>query len=387
MKVRSLPPKKKLLKNCIILRLDLNTPFLGNKVSDEYKILTALPTIKSLRSSPLIILSHRGDPKVKGGKYTELKNYSLAPVVAKLKKYLGGRVFLAKGSWVELKTQAEKLIPGDIMVLENLRFWPGEVKNEKIFARQLASLGDIYINDAFAVSHRSHASVSAITKFLPSYAGPLLQKEVKFLSKKINHSSVDLILGGAKISSKLPLIKKLLPKVSKVLLGGGLANTVLKSKGYFIGNSLSENIGKSLARYLASKKIILPTDVTVVSGERVIIRDINDIKSGEKIFDLGPKTILSYVDCIKKAQVIIWNGPLGLFENKNFQQGTKEVISAIAAATKNGSYSLAGGGETVEAIRSLNAQKAFTWISTGGGASLHFLSGESMPGLEPLLID
>ncbi len=387
MKVRPLPSSKKLLGNRIILRLDLNVPFSGNKVSDEYKILSALPTINILRSSPLIIISHRGDPKIKGSKYTELKSYSLLPVVARLKKHLGGRIFLAKGSWTELKARAEKLLPGEIMVLENLRFWPGEVQNKQSFARQLALLGDIYVNDAFAVSHRSHASVSAITKFLPSYAGPSLEKEIRYLSKKINHTSVDLILGGAKISSKLPLIKKLLPKASKILLGGGLANTVLRSRGYYIGDSLSEKIDRSLAKYLTSKKIMLPADVVVKSGRRIIIRDIKNIKLGEKIFDLGPDTIATYIESIKKAKVVIWNGPLGLFENENFQQGTKKVISAIAAATKNGSYSLAGGGETVEAIRKFNATKAFTWISTGGGASLHFLSGESMPGVEPLLIE
>jgi phosphoglycerate kinase len=243
----------------------------------------------------------------------------------------------------------------------------------------------MYINDAFSVSHRSHASVSAITKYIPSYAGPLLQQEIKNLNKVSHESSLVVILGGVKISSKLPLIKKLLPRASAIIMGGGLANTLLKVRGKNIGASLYDANSLTAAKRLTSKKIMLPIDVVVQNGKKITIKSISQVQTKEKILDLGPMTLLKYDAVIAKAKNIIWNGPIGLFENKNFQKGTKQIIQSIQKAHRKKSFSLAGGGETVEAIRRLKAEDSFSWVSTGGGASLTFLSGEPMPGLKNLI--
>ena len=384
MKIRSVPSLKLLKAKRILLRLDLNVPISGSKIIDDFKIISVLPTIRQFRSQPLIIISHRGEPTTKGGEYTYQAQYSLQPVVKKLQTYIGGNIFIGKGSWADLKKQSSLLQPGDIMFLENLRFWPGEVKNEKSFAKLLAGLADIYINDAFAVSHRAHASVAAITKYMPSYGRPLLKQEILNLTKVIKQRSLVVILGGAKISSKLPLIKKFLPRSSAIIMGGGLANTLLKVRGYSIGASLFDTQSLAAAKRLTSKKIILPIDVVVQSGKKIISKSISDVQVKEKIFDIGPQTLSMYASIIAEAKNIIWNGPMGLFENKKFQTGTKQVVALIQRAHKKHIFTLAGGGETVEAIRYLKAQSSFSWVSTGGGASLTFLSGETMPGLQGL---
>lgn len=385
-KIRSLPSKQQLRGQRLLLRLDLNVPLKGSKITDDFKIISALPTIRQLRTSPLIIISHLGEPVNKGQQYKYQPSLSLQPVARRLKKFLGGHIFITSGSWNDLKKQAEKLRPGDIMLLENLRFWPGEIKNEKFFARQLASLATLYINDAFAVCHRDHASVSAITTFLPSYAGPLLEQEVKNLAKVLDFRSLVVVLGGAKISSKLPLIKKLLPQASTIIMGGGLANTLLKVRGYSIGASLYDAPSLRAARSLVSKKIIIPSDVIIEQGKKVSVQSITRVASQDKIYDIGPVTAALYSSVIVKAKAVIWNGPLGLFENKKFQQGTKTILGAMRKAHAQGAFVLAGGGETVEAIRDTKFQNSFTWISTGGGATLSFLSGEVLPGLQALQI-
>lgn len=384
MKMRSMPSLRHLKGKRILLRLDLNVPVSGSKITDDFKIISAIPTIRQLRSCPLIIISHRGEPKTKAGKYTYQTSYSLQLIVKKLQKYIGGNIFISKGSWSLLKKQAQELKPGDIMVVENLRFWPGEVQNDKNFAKELAALADIYINDAFAVSHRAHASVAAITKYIPSYAGPLLRQEIVNLTKVTKQRSLVVILGGAKISSKLPLIQKLLPRSSAIIMGGGLANTILKVRGYSIGASLYDVKSLVAAKRLTSEKIILPIDVVVQSGKKIFTKSITQVGTKEKIFDIGPETVSHFSSIISKAKTIIWNGPLGLFENKKFQNGTKQIIISIQKTQKKNIFTLAGGGETVEAIRYLKAQSSFTWVSTGGGASLAFLSGEMMPGLQGL---
>lgn len=384
MKIRSVPSLKLLKDKHILLRLDLNVPVSGSKIIDDFKIISVLPTIRQFRSQPLIIISHRGEPTTKAGKYTYQAQYSLQPIVKKLQTYIGGNIFIGKGSWADIKKQSMLLQPGDIMFLENLRFWPGEVKNEKSFAKHLATLADIYINDAFAVSHRAHASVAAITKYIPSYGGPLLKQEILNLTKVSKQSSLVVILGGAKISSKLPLIKKFLPRSSAIIMGGGLANTLLKVRGYAIGDSLYDKQSLTAAKRLTSKKIILPVDVVVQSGKKIISKSISQVQGKEKIFDIGPQTLSIYASIIAEAKNIIWNGPMGLFENKKFQTGTKQVVALIQRSHKKNIFTLAGGGETVEAIRYLKAQSSFSWVSTGGGASLTFLSGETMPGLQGL---
>lgn len=384
MRLRKLPSPRELRGQRILLRLDLNVPFKGMSIQDDYKIISALPTIQKLRSQPLIIISHRGEPTTTGDKFSFNKKYSLTPVVRRLKKYVDGRVFLATGSWTDIQRQAAALKPGEIMVLENIRFWPGEILNNSAFARNLASLATVYVNDAFAVSHRNHASVVGVTRFLPSYAGPLLEAEVNNLSKIEKRRSLVVIFGGAKISDKLPLIKKFLPTAKAILVGGGIANALLKARGYEVGTSFYETQSLVAAKRLGSSKIILPEDVIVQDGRQIRTLAINKVAKKDAIYDIGPATSRLYSDIIRKAKTIIWNGPLGLIEKPAFRQGTKALARAISAATKNGAFSIIGGGETVEAVRQIQLTHPVSWISTGGGATLHFLSGETMPGLKVL---
>lgn len=384
MRLRTLPLLSTLRGQRLLLRLDLNVPCKGLHVKDDYKIISALPTIKKLRSLPLIIMSHRGEPITNGKRYNFNNAYSLAPVVQRLKKYAGGRVFLATGSWTEIQKQAAALKPGEIMVLENLRFWSGEIKNNIAFARDLASLATVYVNDAFAVSHRRHASIVAITRFLPSYAGPLLEAEINHLSKVGKSRSMVVVFGGAKISDKLPLIKKFLPRAKAILVGGGIANALLKARGYEVGTSFYEIKSLAAAKRLLSPKIIIPEDVIVQRGRQVRTVLVKEVQKNEAIFDIGPRTSQLYSNYLRSAKTIVWNGPLGLFESPAFTEGTKVVAIAISQATKKGAFSIVGGGETVEAVRKIKLTHPLSWISTGGGATLHFLSGKTLPGLNVL---
>lgn len=367
-----------------LLRLDLNVPLSSGRILDDYKLKAGLKTIRQLPQQPLVIITHLGEPALKGKRYSFDKRYSTRPLVLYLQKKLRRRVFLAAGSLSALAKQARLLKKNEIMVLENIRFWPGEVKNDNVFAKQLAQLGSVYINDAFPVCHRAHASVQAITRYLPSYAGPQLCEEVRNLDTLLHRQKLVLILGGAKISTKLPLINNLLPRCQAVLIGGAMANTFLRARGHDIGSSLWESKELGVARRLTNRKIIIPSDVVVQRGSHFQIRLVSEINPTDKIVDIGPETSARYLSVIKKSRTLMWNGPLGVTEETKARAGTRTIIKALRYATQHGAFSVAGGGETIAALELLGTKKAVSWASTGGGASLVFLSGERLPGLTSL---
>ncbi len=374
----------------VLLRLDLNVPLRNGRIVDDYKIQAALPTVQKLSSSPVIILTHLGEPTVQG-EYEATDELSLAPIARRLANLTGRPVRLASGSWDELEAYAATLRPGDIMLLENLRFWKGETANSRSFARHLARLGEAYVNDAFAVSHRRHASVAAIKNYLPSYAGPELRLEFAKLTRvKRGRRPLVVVMGGAKISSKLPLIKRFLPGASQVLVGGALANDLLRARGVSIGASYHEKGKPAAGSSVRSKKIILPEDAIVVDtrGDRKRqprICRIKDVAAHEAIVDIGPETCRIFSEILSGAQTIIWNGPMGTFEKSFARKGTKAIVVALVAARQRGAAIAAGGGETVEAIALFRKTDSIDWELTGGGASLAFLSGENLPGLAGLL--
>lgn len=353
MKITLLPKDEKLRGKRLLIRLDLNVPLKKGRIVDDYKIQAVIPTLRRLRRiSPIIIMTHIGDPVVQG-EYQETSSFSVKPVARRLQKLIGGRVFVASGTLAELQCQAQALRKGEIMFLENIRFWASEVKNNLSFARNLALLGDVYINDAFAVSHRAHASVSAIQKYLPSYAGPLLAQEVTQLSRVIKGAKpLVVIFGGAKIKSKLPLIKTFLPFAWAILVGGDLANDLMVNR-----HGLPEN------------KVLIP-----------------QLSKPRRLTDIDAATIAAFEEVIVRAKTIFWNGPMGIFENKNSRRGTERIAAAIATAHAGGAFTVAGGGETIEAIHFFKRAKAFSWVSTGGGASLSFLSKTPMPGLKGIIV-
>ncbi len=407
-------------KNKIVfLRVDFNVPLAGGKIAEDFKLKAALPLIKFLlkHGAKLIVATHLGEPEIlpsghldKLGACGRVKNrakFSVEPLANWLAKQLKKKVNLA----TELnskKTAAtiNNLAAGDLVMLENLRFWPGETKNSVVFARQLADLADVYINEAFAVCHRAHASVSAITKFLPSFAGWQLQAEIEHLDKAANpQKPLAMVIGGAKLNTKIKLVKKFLPKADHILIGGALANNFFKAKKINIGRSLADDESVALAKKLTSKKIILPADVVVLAdldGARPQVKNIgvdprpnrngqagirrdDKILPRDMILDIGPETMRHFNEIIKHSATVIWNGPMGRFEDKRFAQGTLFIARAIALKPHaHHYYSLVGGGETVQALNRAQVETEIDWVSTGGGASLAYLSGESLPGLKRL---
>lgn len=380
-------------KQKVLLRLDLNVPMQAGQVTEDYKIKTALKTIKSLSDQvdKVIIASHLGEPIVDGILVTgALEKYSLKPIADQLAILLGVKVrFLPGQDLIKIKKDIEQA-QEKIIVLDNLRFWPGELTNDSSFAEQLASLADCYINDAFAVSHRQQASVSAIKDFLPSWAGLLLEAEVDNLSKALQpEQPLAVVLGGAKVSTKVKLIKNLGQKADKILLGGGLANNFLAAQGYNIGKSLADEESIALAQELIKEfadKIIIPSDVIVADASgQPAWRLAQEVKDEEMILDIGPKTIQEFSRQIKQAKTIVWNGPLGKFEDEHYKNGTLFVAREIAWQSRGAAFGLVGGGETVAALQMTEMAGYVDWVSTAGGAMLAFLGGENMPGLTGLL--
>lgn len=380
-------------KQKVLLRLDLNVPMQAGQVTEDYKIKTALKTIKSLSDQvdKVIIASHLGEPIVDGILVTgALEKYSLKPIADQLAILLGVKVrFLPGQDLIKIKKDIEQA-QEKIIVLDNLRFWPGELTNDSSFAEQLASLADCYINDAFAVSHRQQASVSAIKDFLPSWAGLLLEAEVDNLSKALQpEQPLAVVLGGAKVSTKVKLIKNLGQKADKILLGGGLANNFLAAQGYNIGKSLADEESIALAQGLIKEfadKIIIPSDVIVADASgQPAWRLAQEVKDEEMILDIGPKTIQEFSRQIKQAKTIVWNGPLGKFEDEHYKNGTLFVAREIAWQSRGAAFGLVGGGETVAALQMTEMAGYVDWVSTAGGAMLAFLGGENMPGLTGLL--
>lgn len=389
MKIRSIEKVKNLSGRTVFLRVDFNVPLEKGRVREDYKIQAGLETIEFLaaRGARLVIATHLGEPQKPDS------SYSTRPVAARLKALLKRPVrFLGTVSIEKTRAAISKLEPGGIIMLENLRFNPGEYNNDPVFAKSLASLADIYVNDAFAVCHRAQASVAAIKKYLPAYAGLLLAKEVRALYKVAKPKKpLVIVMGGAKIGTKAPLIAKLLPAASNILIGGALANNFFQFQGWEIGRSLADKdsaavIKKFFAGRKLNTKIKLPLDVVVrdQKGKAKVVLP-PDIKKTDTILDIGPKTIAAYAAAIRSAKTLVWNGPMGKYEEKAFKHGTLAIASLIAARSSGRAYGLVGGGETIEALKLSQMAEYVDWVSTAGGAMLTYLGGGAMPGLKGII--
>lgn len=374
----------------VLFRIDGNVPVKHGRVVDgpHGRIARAAVDIEWLRQhgAKIIVLSHRGRPEGK-----RVAAFSNAPVVRRLSEIFGCKVKLCHDA---VGPRAERMVAamqsGDILLLENLRFYPGEEQNSRSFAQQLAGLADFYVNDAFSVSHRAHASVEAITEELPSFSGPLLVHEVEILepliSGEVKHPFV-LLLGGLKMADKLPVLDKLLPHLDKVLIGGALANAFFVAQGQKIGRSVFDPDGVVAAKKLLKKwasKIVLPTDVVVarrLSAQAKLQKlEINKINEKDIIVDIGEKTFENFSAILQEAKTIVWNGPLGYCEVEKFCISTHSLAKIIAARTGK-AKTIVGGGDTVPVVEAANLADRFTLVSTGGGAMLEFLAGKKLPGL------
>ena len=377
----------------ILLRLDLNVPLTDGKITDTTRIDKILPTLKFLisQNTKIIIISHIGRPK--GQVVNEL---SLRPICQDLEIKLSQNIKLISKDIKEIASK--DLFDNDdekIVMLENIRFYPEEEKNNPQFAKQLASLADIYVNDAFSCSHRAHASIDEITNFLPSYSGLQLDLEVYALKKITSEikKPITCIIGGSKVSTKINIIKNLIPRFDNIIIVGGMANNIIKYMGNNIGKSLKEENCDPIIKEIFSLseinscKIIYPEDIVVgknLNGNP-LIKELNEVSSDEMILDIGPKTISMINNIIDKSNTILWNGPAGYFENPSFANGSIKIAMKIIDNNKsNKIYSVAGGGDTVSLLNSLNAVKDFNFVSTAGGAFLEFLEGKELPGIKAL---
>jgi len=394
--MKKIQNQKNLNQKKVLLRLDLNVPLKNGIITDETRIIKIIPIIKFLikKKTKIIIISHIGRP---GGKKDE--NLSLKPVCKHLEKKLNLKIKLLYTNLYEIKKEdIEDIFANQtykIVVLENIRFYPEEEKNDRNFSKKLANLGEIYVNDAFSCSHRTHASVCKITSFLPSYAGLQFQSELEALKKITTEIKKPLtcIIGGSKISSKINVIKNLIPKLNNLVIVGAMANNILEFKGYKIGKSLRETDCKSIIKKIfniAKKEkclIIYPEDVLVgksFQGEPKI-KELDQIIYNDIILDIGTKTIVKIKNIIQNSRTILWNGPAGYFENQNFAKGSIEIAKKIIEKNKNKSiYSVAGGGDTVALLNKVNGVKKFNFVSTAGGAFLQYLEGRNLPGISAL---
>jgi len=391
--MRNIQDETNLNQKKVLLRLDLNVPLDNGKITDTTRIDKILPTINFLlkNEAKIIILSHVGRPNGK-----VVNEFSLKPICEDLKNKLNENIRLVSKNIKEIKStdlfneQDEKIV-----ILENIRFYEEEEKNDNSFAKHLASLADIYVNDAFSCSHRAHASIFEITKFIPSYAGLQLNLEIDALTKITSEIQrpITCIIGGSKISSKINIIKNLIAKFDNIIIVGGMANNILKYKEYEIGKSIQEdNCDKIIEEIfsLSEKencKIIYPEDVAVgknLDGSAEI-KELNNISKDELILDIGPKTIKAIDLLIEESSTILWNGPAGYFENPNFAKGSVEIAKKIIEKNKNNTiYSVAGGGDTVSLLNSIGATSNFNFVSTAGGAFLEYLEGKELPGIKAL---
>ena len=377
----------------ILLRLDLNVPLKDKSITETNRIEKIIPTINFLlnKKSKIVILSHIGRPK---GKITP--HLTLEPVSKKLSEILGTEVVLIKDEINEkLIYKIDSLKNAPIVMLENLRFNKGEEINDDVFAKKLSKLGEIYINDAFSCSHRSHASIDAITKYIPSYFGIQILEEISALKKITSEikKPVSCILGGSKISTKINIISNLVKKFDNIIIVGGMANTILKEKGINIGKSINEDgcnkivneIFENVKKY--NCKIIYPLDVIVSKNVDSAGKNklISEIEKDDIILDIGKDTITTIESIISNSNTILWNGPAGYFENPLFENGTKEIAKIISKKTKQDNiFSVVGGGDTVAAINKFNLFNSFNFVSTAGGAFLEFLEGKNLPGINAI---
>lgn len=373
----------------VLVRVDFNVPLdEKQQITDDTRIVAALPTIRYLleQGAAVILMSHLGRPK--GQPKPE---FSLATVAKRLSELLGRPVRMAQDCVGPAVQQAvADLKPGEVLLLENLRFHAEETKNDPAFARQLASLADLYVNDAFGTAHRAHASTEGVARDLPSAAGFLLEKELDFLGKAVQSPARPFvaILGGAKISDKIGVIDNLLGKVDKLLIGGGMANTFLKAQGYDVAESLVEDNSLDSARALMQQgkdKLVLPVDIVVADSfandaqKRVV--EVDAVPAGWRILDIGPETVKTFREILNRAKTVVWNGPMGVFEFPEFAQGTFALAQTLADLQAT---TIIGGGDSAAAVEQSGLADKMTHISTGGGASLEFLEGKILPGVAAL---
>ena len=372
----------------VLVRVDFNVPVKEGVVGDDTRIRAALPTLEYLleKGAALILCSHLGRPK------GEVKpEFSLRPVAEHLGKLLGKPVAFAEDCIGPKADEAAKALKvGEVLLLENTRFHAGETKNDPEMAKQLAALADVYVNDAFGSAHRAHASTEGVTKFLPAVAGFLLEKEIKYLGQAVADPEKPFvaILGGAKISDKIGVIKNLLTKADSILIGGGMANTFFKAEGYPVADSLVEDDALETAKEILSQagtKFRLPVDVVIADKFEADaahkIMSTGPIPDGWRILDIGPETVTHFSKIISEAKTVVWNGPMGVFEFPEFAKGTFAIAQAAA---ESGAVTIVGGGESVAAVKQSGLADKITHISTGGGASLEMLEGLTLPGVAAL---
>lgn len=376
-----------------LVRVDFNVPLdEQGEVADDTRIRAALPTIQALRDrgASVVLLSHFGRPKGKPA-----PEYSLQPVARRLQELLGQPVqFVESTDSDEAIKATHAARPGDVLLLENTRFLPGEEKNDEVLAREFARLGDLYVNDAFGAAHRAHASTAGVAEFLkPAVAGLLMQRELEYLGGALASPERPFVavLGGAKISGKIDVISALLPKVDRMLIGGAMACTFFRAMGLETGTSLVEEDRVELAKQLladAGDKLVLPLDARVApamdAGDRA--RDVGReaIPPDEAMFDIGPRTAEEFARILREARTVVWNGPMGVFEKPPFDAGTRAVAQAMAEATRAGATTIVGGGDSAAAIAEAGLEAQVSHVSTGGGASLEFLEGQTLPGVAAL---
>lgn len=396
------------LKNqTVLVRVDVNEPLEGSALADDFRVRAIVPTIELLRKQGcnIILAGHLGRPEGQwdkhlslrpiGQRLAELLELKFVETSRAMPNYPVNHLVFYTGDITVARNRSllKELEPGNVVLLENLRFYRGEDDNSAFLAKQLASLADAYVNEAFAVSHRKDASIAAITKYLPSYGGMLLEREVKNLDYVLKRprSPFVVMVGGIKISDKEKTLQNLGKRADKILLGGGLANILLQAQGVEIGQSVVEPDSQHLAVQLwhnFKDKLMLPKDAvvadTALSKSSIRAIPIYDVRQNEQILDLGPQTILEYARILKTAKTLVWNGPLGRFEHKPFHMGTAALARVVGGVAKGRCFAVVGGGETVDAVRLAHQQDYIDHLSTGGGAMLSYLAGNKLPGLEAL---
>lgn len=373
----------------VLMRVDFNVPMENGKVTDDKRIRASLPTIKYVldQDAALILMSHLGRPKSASD-----AEFSLRPASEVLASLLGIPVKMAPdfvGS--EVETMVKELQPGEVLMLENTRFHPGEEKNDLELAKQMSVLGEVYVNDAFGSAHRAHASTEGVARFLPAVSGFLMEQELEYLGRAVadpEHPYI-AILGGAKISDKIDVVETLLTKADKLIIGGGMANTFLAAQGLNMQDSLVETASLETAKAILEKsadKLILPVDAVIAdkfdaeANSQVV--DVDKIPEGWRMLDVGPKTLELYKRALDAAKLIVWNGPVGVFEMPKFAEGTFALARMLA---ESGATTIIGGGDSASAVKKAGVAKQMTHVSTGGGASLEFLEGKELPGVAALM--